>query len=151
MPSILSPAVGGERLLHSVVLRELHPVPLHAESQGRARPAGGFDGSHWGGGGQFCWGEPANPQGQWSQRAPLWLSQQVQVKHLHSVFIVVLQGFEGRSWKAYCVSHCHCPHLQTSLAEQGVFVLLTALHVHHHRRRKSTQQLEREFCKWWCT
>lgn len=61
----LSPAVGGERLLDSVVLRELHPVPLHAKSQGRAGPAGGSDGSHWGGGGQFSWGNPAHPQGRW--------------------------------------------------------------------------------------
>ncbi|XP_060937296.1 uncharacterized protein LOC133014153 isoform X1 [Limanda limanda] len=55
--------VDGERLLHTVVLRELYPVPLHETSPGRKGAAGGSDGSHRGGGGLLPGRQCAHSQG----------------------------------------------------------------------------------------
>lgn len=59
----LSALVGGERLLNTVVLRELHPVPLHETSAGRTWPIGGPHGAHRGGDGQLAGWSHAHSQG----------------------------------------------------------------------------------------
>lgn len=85
--SCLSSSVAGERLLHTVVLWELHPVSLHEKSPGCQGPAGGSNGSHWGGGGQLRWRQYTDSQGQCSKswnpvtEAQLW--SLVLIKWIH--------------------------------------------------------------------
>ena len=62
--NLLTVAVDGEWLLHPMVLREFHPVPVDEACARRARPAGGADGAHRGGGGQLPGGGHAHTQGQ---------------------------------------------------------------------------------------
>lgn len=56
--------MGGKRLFDSVVLRELHPVPLDEKSSRRPGTAGGIDGQDWGGTVQCQRWQHAHPQGQ---------------------------------------------------------------------------------------